>query len=101
MSQPINPIWWLGLLTGILEVALGFWASQQYVGARATLLILWVGFYAIFRGIGDLVLCFRGTLRSLRPFVPSDTVLPIPITARPDRRVAPQRFVSALLVVSC
>jgi uncharacterized membrane protein HdeD (DUF308 family) len=59
MAQPVNPLWWLGLLTGILEVALGFWASQQYIGARATLLILWVGFFAIFRGISDLVIALE------------------------------------------
>ena len=59
MAQPINPLWWLGLVTGILEVGLGFWASQQYIGTRATLLILWVGFYALFRGISDLVLAFE------------------------------------------
>jgi len=59
MAQPINPVWWLGLVTGILEIALGFWASQQYVAARATLLVLWVGFFAIFRGISDLVVAFE------------------------------------------
>ena len=59
MTQPINPVWWLGLVTGILEVALGFWASQQYITARATLLVLWVGFFAIFRGISDLVIAFQ------------------------------------------
>ncbi|HXW35865.1 MAG TPA: DUF308 domain-containing protein [Acidimicrobiales bacterium] len=58
-AQPVNRLWWLGLVTGILEVGLGFWASQQYIAARATLLILWVGFYAIFRGISDLVLAFE------------------------------------------
>jgi uncharacterized membrane protein HdeD (DUF308 family) len=59
LAQSVNPAWWLGLVTGILEVALGFWASQQYVGARATLLVLWVGFFAIFRGISDLVIAFE------------------------------------------
>ncbi|HTU38534.1 MAG TPA: DUF308 domain-containing protein [Acidimicrobiales bacterium] len=59
MAQPVNPTWWLGLVVGILEVALGFWASQQYIGARATLLVLWVGFFAIFRGISDLVIAFE------------------------------------------
>ena len=59
MTQPINPVWWLGLVTGILEVALGFGASQQYITARATLLILWVGFFAIFRGISHLVVAFH------------------------------------------
>jgi hypothetical protein len=64
MAQPINPVWWLGLVTGIFEVALGFWASQQYIGARATLLVLWVGIYAIVRGINDLVLAIE--VRSAR-----------------------------------
>ena len=59
MAQPVNPTWWLGLIVGILEIALGFWASQQYITAQASLLILWVGFFAIFRGISDLVLAFE------------------------------------------
>ena len=59
MSRVINPLWWLGLVTGLLEIGLGFWASQQYVPARAALLLLWVGFYAIFRGISDLVIAFE------------------------------------------
>jgi len=24
MAQSVNPVWWLGLVTGILEIALGF-----------------------------------------------------------------------------
>ena len=59
MAQPINPAWWLGLVAGILEIALRFCASQQYIAARATLLVLWVGFFAIFRGISDLVIAFE------------------------------------------
>ncbi|HXW35942.1 MAG TPA: DUF308 domain-containing protein [Acidimicrobiales bacterium] len=62
-TQPVNPLWWLGLVAGILQIGLGIWASQQYIPARATLLILWVGFFAIFRGIGDIVLAFE--VRSL------------------------------------
>jgi|SRR5579862_2246973 len=59
MMQAFNRMWWLGLITGILEVGLGFWASEQYIAARAVLLVLWVGFFAIFRGISDLVLAFE------------------------------------------
>lgn len=59
MAQPINPLWWLGLVAGLLEIALGFWASQQYIATRATLLILWIGLYAILRGVGDLVIAFE------------------------------------------
>ena len=63
MTQPLNPVWWLGLVTGILEIGLGFWASQQYVSTRAVLLVVWVGIYAIFRGVRSLALAFE--VRSL------------------------------------
>jgi uncharacterized membrane protein HdeD (DUF308 family) len=62
-SKPVNDLWWLGLVVGILEVLLGFWASQQFYPARAALLLLWVGFGALFRGINEIVLAFR--LRSV------------------------------------
>ena len=58
-TQPVNDMWWLGLVAGILEVGLGFWASQQYAPARAVLLLLWVGFYAMFRGFSEIALAFQ------------------------------------------
>ncbi len=58
-TQPFNPIWGLGLATGILEVGLGSWASQQLFPARALLLLLWVGFYAMFRGFSEIALAFQ------------------------------------------
>jgi hypothetical protein len=58
-SSLFNHIWWLGLIAGLLEIALGFWASQQYVATRAALLLLWAGLYAIFRGVSDLVIAFE------------------------------------------
>ena len=42
-SRIINPAWWLGMVAGILEIFVGFWASQQLVTVRAALLIIWVG----------------------------------------------------------
>jgi uncharacterized membrane protein HdeD (DUF308 family) len=58
-SREVNPTWWLGLITGILEIVLGFWASQQAFPARAALVIFFVGFFALFRGIADIVLAFE------------------------------------------
>jgi uncharacterized membrane protein HdeD (DUF308 family) len=58
-ARDTNPSWWLGLLAGILEIILGFWASQQAFPARAVLLIFWVGFFALFRGISDIVVAFE------------------------------------------
>jgi uncharacterized membrane protein HdeD (DUF308 family) len=59
MGQPVNSVWWLGLVAGLLELFLGFWVSQQYFPARATLLLLWVGLYALFRGISSTVFAFH------------------------------------------
>ncbi len=63
-SRIINSAWWLGLIAGILEIGLGFWASQQMVPARAALLIIWVGAFALFRGITEIVTAFE--LKSLQ-----------------------------------
>jgi len=59
MTKEINPSWWLGLVAGILELVLGFWASQQRFPARGALLLLWVGFFALFRGISEIVVAFE------------------------------------------
>ena len=51
-------IWWLQLIGGIIEIALGFWAAGYY-GRSAVLLIAWVAAFAIIRGVRDIVLAFR------------------------------------------
>jgi uncharacterized membrane protein HdeD (DUF308 family) len=51
-------VWWLQLITGIVEVLLGFWAAGYY-GRSAVLLVAWVAAIAITRGIRDIVLAFR------------------------------------------
>lgn len=51
-------VWWLQLIGGIIEIALGFWAAGYY-GRSAVLLVAWVAAFAIIRGVRDLVLAFR------------------------------------------
>ncbi|TMK45094.1 MAG: hypothetical protein E6G55_09530 [Actinobacteria bacterium] len=58
-TKDLNELWGLGLVVGILEVLLGFWASQQFFPARAALILIWVGFAALFRGIMEIVLAFH------------------------------------------
>ena len=58
-AREFSGTWWLGLVAGILEILLGFWASQQMFPARAALLLLWVGFFALFRGISEIVIAFE------------------------------------------
>ena len=59
MTREVNPMWWLGLTAGILEILLGFWASQQLFPARAALILIWVGFMALFRGLSEIILAFQ------------------------------------------
>ena len=58
-TREVNPTWWLGLVVGILEILLGFWAAQQYRPVQGALLLIWVGFFAIFRGISEIVVAFE------------------------------------------
>ena len=55
-------IWWLQLIVGIFELLLGFWASGpgfEEWGRRVVLLVLWVGFSCLFRGITEIVFAFK------------------------------------------
>ena len=58
-TREVNSTWWLGLVVGILEIFLGFWASQQYRPVQGALLLIWVGFFALFRGISEIVIAFE------------------------------------------
>lgn len=51
-------VWWLQLIGGIIELALGFWAAGYY-GRSAVLLIAWVAAFTLIRGVRDIVLAFR------------------------------------------
>jgi hypothetical protein len=57
-----NPYWWIGLISGVLLILLAFWVSgsdRVYALAQRTYLILfWVGFMALFRGISMVTLAF-------------------------------------------
>jgi uncharacterized membrane protein HdeD (DUF308 family) len=51
-------VWWLQLIGGIIELALGFWAAGYY-GRSAILLVAWVAALAVIRGVNNIVLAFR------------------------------------------
>jgi uncharacterized membrane protein HdeD (DUF308 family) len=50
--------WWLQLISGIILLALGFWAAG-YWGRSAALLIAWVAAFTLIRGVRDIILAFR------------------------------------------
>jgi uncharacterized membrane protein HdeD (DUF308 family) len=51
-------VWWLQLVGGIIELALGFWAAG-YWGRSEILLVAWVAAFAVIRGVRDIVFAFR------------------------------------------
>ncbi len=57
-TKDVNDAWWLGLIIGIIEIGLGFWAAGSF-GRSAALLIVFIGAIALTRGITDIVLAFR------------------------------------------
>jgi len=62
-ERPFNPFWWLTLIGGILMVVLAFWASGQFFVERAYTLLIFVGIWALTKGVTDIVRAFQ--IRSL------------------------------------
>jgi len=56
-------LWWIGLITGTLQVLLAFWAAGNF-GHKAFLLVVWVGASALIHGIQEIVTAFRIKPRS-------------------------------------
>jgi uncharacterized membrane protein HdeD (DUF308 family) len=63
-ERPFNPLWWLGLVTGILTVILSFWVSGEFFLQRAVTLLVFAGVWALMKGITDVIRAFQ--LRQLR-----------------------------------
>jgi uncharacterized membrane protein HdeD (DUF308 family) len=58
-TAPINPVWWLGLIAGIIMVILGFWAGGQFFATKAYLLLVFAGIWLLLHGISDIVKAFQ------------------------------------------
>lgn len=58
LSNRMYELWWLGLVVGIVELLLGFWAAGSPRQSIA-LLIIWVGAAALARGVMEIFLAFR------------------------------------------
>jgi uncharacterized membrane protein HdeD (DUF308 family) len=59
VSRAANPLWWLGLISGILMVILAFWTSGQFFIEKAYLLLVFAGIWALLHGITDIVRGFQ------------------------------------------
>lgn len=54
-----NPLWWLGLLSGILMTILAFWTSGAFFIQKAYLLLVLAGVWALMQGITSIVRAFE------------------------------------------
>ena len=55
LERQINPLWWLGLISGILMTTLAFWTSGQFFIHRAVVLLVFAGIWALMQGITSIV----------------------------------------------
>jgi len=61
-SRSVNPYWGFGLAAGILMIVLAFWVSGSdrvyALAQRSYLILFWVGFFALFKGISQIMMAF-------------------------------------------
>ena len=62
-ERAFNPYWWLTLIASFSMVVLAFWVSGQFFLTRAATLLVFVGVWALMKGITDIVRAFQ--IRSL------------------------------------
>ena len=59
LERPINPLWWLGLISGILMTGLAFWTSGQFFIHKAYVLLVFAGIWALMQGVTNIVRAFE------------------------------------------
>jgi uncharacterized membrane protein HdeD (DUF308 family) len=58
IEREISPLWWLGLISGILMTALAFWTSGQFFIEKAYVLLVFAGIWALMQGMISIVRAF-------------------------------------------
>jgi uncharacterized membrane protein HdeD (DUF308 family) len=54
-----NPLWWLGLVAGVLMTIMAFWTSGQFFLEKAYALLVFAGVWAMLHGVTDIVRAFQ------------------------------------------
>ena len=58
LERAIHPLWWTGLISGILLTGLAFWTSGQFFIHKAYLLLVLAGIWALIQGVTSIVRAF-------------------------------------------
>jgi uncharacterized membrane protein HdeD (DUF308 family) len=64
LERALNPLWWLGLISGIVMTALAFWTEGQFFVGKAYVLLVFAGIWALMQGITSIVRAME--IRALR-----------------------------------
>jgi uncharacterized membrane protein HdeD (DUF308 family) len=59
LERPLNPLWWLGLISGVLMTCVAFWTAGQFFIEKAYILLVFAGIWALMQGITDIVRAFQ------------------------------------------
>jgi uncharacterized membrane protein HdeD (DUF308 family) len=58
-ERVLNPLWWMGLISGILMIVLAFVVSGEFFVQRAYTLLIFAGIWALIKAITDIVRAFQ------------------------------------------
>jgi uncharacterized membrane protein HdeD (DUF308 family) len=59
LERPVNPTWWLNLISGILMTGIAFWTAGQLFATKAYTLLVFAGIWALMQGTIDIVRAFE------------------------------------------
>jgi len=58
-ERPLNDLWWLTLIAGILMVILAFWVEGEFFLDKAATLLVFAGIWALMHGVSDIIRAFQ------------------------------------------
>lgn len=58
-AKEVNPLWWMGLIAGILMVILAFWTGGQFFIEKQYVLLVFAGIWALMEGVINIVRAFQ------------------------------------------
>ena len=58
LEQSVKPLWWLGLIAGVLMTVMAFWTAGQLLFEKAYILLVFAGVWALMEGITSITRAF-------------------------------------------
>jgi uncharacterized membrane protein HdeD (DUF308 family) len=59
LTKDADPLWWVGLIAGMLMIVVAFWTSGQFFLEKVYTLLVFAGIWALMQGVTDIVRAFQ------------------------------------------